>query len=558
MRGKKLQISKVKISNFKRISEVEISLSKVNYLVGGNNSGKSSVLQAIHMAASCAKLSLERKEQVLPEAELRYSPTSEFVYLGHVGPYENKATGSRGRVEFEGTANDGTSASYRVEIYKGRNYGNVGVDRAGTYAGFGQEICDPKSMFSVFVPGLAGIPHREEYKNYASVFLKAAGGDANLVFRNIIRILNEEEKLDEVNELLADIVGDCQVVVNHNAERDLFVDVKLQHDDKLVPIDLTGTGVLQLIQIISYVSLFEPKFLLVDEPDSHLHPSRQALLAKTFDKLAQTYGSTIVVTTHSRHLVAAASSTAKIIWMKDGQVESDECKDLASVLMDIGALDQLDPQHAELIICTEDKGKSALEACVESLGLSGRVQVISYNGISNAASAIAIKAMSDLLPKIPKIVIHRDRDFLTNEEIEKWGLDYTKRHLTVFSPEYCDIEAYHCTAEHIATVYKVDIKLAQQKLDEVLQTCTDDFRTKFKSKRQEANAKFWKDGGSPPTSALWPEDEDATLGRAYGKKLISALNDSLPKAFGRRQELLDTVSAELRDELKAVVSKLGF
>lgn len=552
-----MQISVVRIENFKRISGIEIGLSKVNYLVGGNNSGKSSVLQAIHMAASCAKLSLERKEQVLPEAELRYSPTSEFVNLGHVAPYENKATGSRGRVEFEGIANDGTAASYRIEIYKGRNYGNVGVDRAGSYNGFGQEICDPKSMFSVFVPGLAGIPHREEYKNYASVFLKAAGGEANLVFRNIIRILEENGKLHEVNEILAGIVGACEVIVDHDAERDLYVDVHLSHDGKVVPIDLTGTGILQLIQIISYVSLFEPKFLLVDEPDSHLHPSRQALLAKTFDTLAEMYGSTIIVTTHSRHLVAAASGSAKIIWMKDGQVESDECKDLASVLMDIGALDQLDPKTAECIICTEDKGKKALEACVDELGLKQRVQVVSYNGISNAASAVAIKGMADLLPKAPKIIIHRDRDFLTDEEISKWGLDFSNRGLTVFSPRLCDIETYHCTPSHIASIYKIDLAIATSKVEEVLIENFEDFKSKFRSKRQEANAKYWKDGGSPVTTDLWPENEPASVERAYGKKMLACLNDKLPKDFGKRHDLFGTASAPLKAELKDVFTKVG-
>jgi recombinational DNA repair ATPase RecF len=133
-----LKINRIVVKNFKRIESLEIALGTVNYLVGGNNSGKSSVIQAVHMAVSCAKLSLERKEQVLPESELRYSPTSEFVLLGHTAPYENKATGSRGRVEFFGETAEGTVASYRIEIYKGRNYGNVGVDRTGMYSGFGQ------------------------------------------------------------------------------------------------------------------------------------------------------------------------------------------------------------------------------------------------------------------------------------------------------------------------------------------------------------------------------------------------------------------------------------
>lgn len=554
-----MQVTKINIKNFKRISEVEINLSKVNYLVGGNNSGKSSVLQAIHMAASCAKLSLERKEQVLPESELRYSPTSEFTLLGHHAPYENKATGSRGRIEFTGIANDETVASYRVEIYKGRNYGSVGVDRSGTYSGFGQEICDPKSMFSVFVPGISGIPHREEHKNFASVFLKAAGGEANLVFRNIIRILSEADKIVEVEEILGDIIGPCTIEINHDAEKDLFVDVQFsQAGGKRVPIDLTGTGILQLVQIVAYVCLFEPKFLLVDEPDNHLHPSRQAMLAKTFDKLSELYGSTIVVTTHSRHLVAAASATAKIVWMKDGKVESDERKDLANVLMDLGALDQLDSKGAECIVCTEDKGKKVLENCVDALGLSERIKVISYNGINNAASSIAIKAMADLYQNNPIIVIHRDRDFMTDDEVNIWGADYIKREMVIFSPPLCDVETYHCTPAHVAKVYEFDNAQGQKIVQEEIDRSADDFRAKFRKKRQEANQKFWRDGGSPNTNELWPENEGANLARAYGKQLISNLNARLSGHAGGRRNLEAQVSDELMSLLRDCLDAAGF
>ncbi|WCE66265.1 AAA family ATPase [Sulfitobacter faviae] len=554
-----MDVTKIKIENFKRISKVEIPLSRVNYLVGGNNSGKSSVLQAIHMAASCAKLSLERKEQVLPEAELRYSPTSEFTLLGHSAPYENKATGSRGRIEFTGTANDDTVASYRVEIYKGRNYGSVGVDRSGTYSGFGQEICDPKSMFSVFVPGISGIPHREEHKNYASVFLKAAGGEANLVFRNIIRILDETKKISEVEGILNGIIGSCKICINHDAEKDLFVDVQFSQDGgKSVPIDLTGTGILQLVQIVAYVCLFEPKFLLVDEPDNHLHPSRQAILAKTFDKLSELYGSTIVVTTHSRHLVAAASSNANIVWMKDGKIESDECKDLASVLMDLGALDQLDSQGADCIICTEDKGKRALENCVESLGLSERIKVISYNGINNAASSIAIKAMADLYENNPLIIVHRDRDFMIDDEVRMWGADYINRDMVIFSPPLCDVEAYHCTPDHVAAVYDLNEVECRQIVQGEIDRSETDFRTKFRKKRQEANQKFWRDGGSPNTNELWPENEGGNLERAYGKKLISNLNERLSEQPGGRRNLEAQVSQQLMSLLRDCLEQSGF
>lgn len=66
----RLQISAVRIRNFKKISDTRIELGPITYLVGGNNSGKSSVLQALHTAVSCAQASVELGQQVVAEASL--------------------------------------------------------------------------------------------------------------------------------------------------------------------------------------------------------------------------------------------------------------------------------------------------------------------------------------------------------------------------------------------------------------------------------------------------------------------------------------------------------
>ena len=199
----RLQVDTIRIQNFKKIADTEIALGPITYLVGGNNSGKSSVLQAIHTAISCAQASVELGQRVIAEASLRYSPVADFSLLGHGAPYENRSGGQRGVVEFEGVAAEDTEESvYRVEMYKARNHHNVGVDRSGAYPGFGQVICDPQALFSVYVPGLAGVPHREEMSGYAAVFRRAASGDANLVFRNIIRLLAERGLLQNLEQLL--------------------------------------------------------------------------------------------------------------------------------------------------------------------------------------------------------------------------------------------------------------------------------------------------------------------------------------------------------------------
>jgi ABC-type ATPase involved in cell division len=557
-----VDIQRIQIKNFKRLSDVSVELSDITYLVGGNNSGKSSVLQAIQMAVSCAQKSLELQQAVIAESSLRYCPTGEFETLGNSGPYENRADGSRGVVEFVGKTVDGTDASYKIEIYKARNFHNVGVNRTGAFPSFGQYICDSSSLFSVYVPGLSGIPHHEEMQSFASVFKRAASGEANLVFRNIIRLLKERGKLDELEALLFDIIGPCKFRVDFNGDRDLYVDVKVSFqepysDQSFVPIDLSGTGAIQVTQILAYVILFRPKMLLVDEPDSHLHPSRQALLASAFTQITERYKCKILISTHSRHLVSSAPKETKILWLRNGSIENQGNNGLISLLLDLGALDQIDSTGAEFLICTEDRGKKQLEDCIAALNLDTRIKVLSYNGVTNASSAAVIKAMSELFPQAPEIIIHRDRDFLVQDELDRWASDYTNRQMHVFCPTLPDIESYYITPEHVATVYEIEVAIVENERTQIDAELSERMRAKFRDKRRDAIQKFWKDGGGPATDQLWPGDEPMTAERTLGKEVVPKLNERMPQLYGgMRRNLFGRPSVQLVTELQQFIQGL--
>ncbi|MCE4059105.1 AAA family ATPase [Pandoraea sputorum] len=548
-----MKVEKIRVKNFKKVVDLTLDIGDITYLVGGNNSGKSSVLQGIHMGVGCAQASAELRQQVIAESNLRYCPTADFQSLGNDGPYENNVGGRRGSIEFFGKTSDNADASYKVEIYKARNHHNVGVDRSGVYPSFGSFICDYASLFTVYVPGLAGIPHYEEMQSYASVFKKAAGGDANLVFRNIVRLINDRNHLDELENLLFDVIGPCKFKVKFDDSRDLYVQVSISlqdgfADDTFVPIDLCGTGVLQITQIFSYVVLFRPRLLLIDEPDSHLHPSRQSLLSAAFAKISEKYNCKVIVSTHSRHLVSSAPEDTKLIWLRNGSIELQDELNLTSILMDLGALDQIDARGADILVCTEDKGKKALEFCIQSLNLPLDIKVISYNGVTNAASAAVIKNMSELLAKQPRIIIHRDRDFLTDREIEIWGRDFTNRQMLVFSPSLPDVESYFVSPQHIALSYNAPLDEVSGKLTEIRQEKSDALRRKFVDKRRDANLKFWRDGGGPATDALWPPESPPTELTTLGKEIVSTLNDRLPQAYGRRVDLFGRASTGLAQE----------
>src|SRR5690606_26431685 len=90
------------------------------------------------------------------------------------------------------------------------------------------------------------------------------------------------------------------------------------------PIELAGTGFLQLIQIFCYVLLFNPGILLIDEPDIHLHPNVQEKLAGVLAEIARERKMKVLMTTHSPFIVRGAPVDAKVYWLQEGAKKSED------------------------------------------------------------------------------------------------------------------------------------------------------------------------------------------------------------------------------------------
>src|SRR5215203_1786342 len=120
------RLTSVTIRRFKRIEEVSIPLDDVTLLIGANNSGKSSVLQALHFAVSIAQTARLVGEGVSwrqDAFELSYNP-SQLLY-SPVADVHSLATGGtlqeprETQIEIELRADDGNRSI--VGLRRGRN-----------------------------------------------------------------------------------------------------------------------------------------------------------------------------------------------------------------------------------------------------------------------------------------------------------------------------------------------------------------------------------------------------------------------------------------------------
>lgn len=530
-----MKLEKICIKKFKCISDVTLNLAPINYLVGGNNSGKSSILQAIHVAVTTAQTASELSWTVIAEDQLKYCPTARFSDLGYNQSFGTASSDNRAEIDFIGKDDKEQDAHYAIGLYRATN-DRAGIQRTGDVSGFGSHITKVSPPFSIYVPGLAGIPHYEEHKSEAVVIRKIAGGEANSVLRNILYLIKFEGKLDLLQEKMQSIFSEFKMEVNFDTKKSRHIEVyATTHGQKLLPIDLVGTGALQAIQLFSYTLLFSPVVLLLDEPDSHLHPSNQQLILEVLKSIAKETGTRILIATHSRHLINALPEDAKMFWLENGTLKSDEDINKVKLLNELGALDQADQFEKELIILTEDEDKSLLRKILFQIGAPiERIGIASYNGVANYAAVLQVS--KELKQKDQKFIIHRDRDFLTDNEVKLWEKEVEDKKLNPFVTDMCDLEMYFLEIAHLVKISGKSEDDIQTLIDSLLSENNVAIRKTFKEKRKIHNQKLYKDGGSPATDILCDPTKPVTIEHVKGKDLLKWVRKYSQDTYGERIE----------------------
>lgn len=452
MRGIDLRIrlDKIEVRNFKRIEALEIDLKPMTALVGGNTSGKSSALQAAQLGVSILQASFrgfrkngtpEFSTTVANDAVL-FRPTEHLLDLHRGGA----ATQNNGfSVQYSGVdLETNAEKTLKIEIRRGKN-ANIAITREGD-DDLAVVLASDEQPFSILTPGLSGISMREEWRTKAAMDAAVMHGDANLYLRTVLdhlfkRDLDEGARTAWLQQRSIDALPDAsgwkafarlldrcydgaRVLVKHNPHHDRFINVEVETPRATVTLDMTSTGMLQVIQIVAYACFYKPPLLLLDEPDAHLHADSQSRLYEALKGVAEETQTRILFASHSPQLIQRLmyDQDAEAIWMADGaKVSLDEAQRPAiPIMMALGALtagaEIFDPAR-QIILMTEDKNSEPVRVLASANGAPENLAVLSYNGCGNLPAARLLANMiSDMRPDA-QIIIHRDRDFRTEQEM---------------------------------------------------------------------------------------------------------------------------------------------
>lgn len=538
-------LESITVRGFKATKEATIPLDRVTILVGPNGCGKSSVLQAIHWAARSASYVLPKNtKEMISFERLDYVPSSDPHTTLHKGELKSDAASVPVEVIFSHRSLGEESVQSTIRIRAARNRGGITVymDGGAAVTPYKQRI----QFITAYIPGLAGLSEKETILAQPTLRRQAASGDAGGVLRNILLNLQSrrpdevddakgKERLAKLNQMVQRAHPGAHVDVSFDDREDYHITASIRTDGfvgQSRPLETAATGVLQVVQIFAYLILFEPKVMLIDEPDAHLHPDKQERLIEALESAASEYDTQIVLTTHSPHIVRAASPAAKLVWMRDGTIETEDDEAIRR-LLGWGGLDK------GALFFVEDEDDKPLRALLRQWpDLARQVAVCRCFGIENLPRDKFLEGL--LIDGELKInaLIHRDGDFMTQEEAEKWRQGFSTQGVFPWVTSGPDIEAYFCETGYLCSLYGVPEDTAEQWRKDAAKNVTG-ARKSFLDKRKEIVRVIWPNGGSPDAEVMWDSAGGPIPSTVKGKKLHAALKP-IVKAAGKDDSLLNS------------------
>jgi hypothetical protein len=319
-----MHIRRLKIEGFKSFKAVEFHFNPdLNVLTGTNNSGKTTVLEAIALWEECFRRLLWRADQSdnghrVPKGQYRLHRQANLDLVSVRSPnfadiFHDLTTDESIELEVV-LSRDGTDLTVGFTIVA--VYGLsllVDLRDAETYRfkefnDFFQGFPEPINV--VYASPVAALLPRETFETIPKIKAQVSTRQSMQVLRNRLYQLKKNSVLfqafvDSVAYVLSDRREPVSLSFDGDETKDVQIPVRIQVGPKDVAkdISLLGSGTLQIIEIMLAVHAEQRdlNIILLDEPDSHIHRDIQLRLVR---KLAEHTDKTqVFLTTHNESLI---------------------------------------------------------------------------------------------------------------------------------------------------------------------------------------------------------------------------------------------------------------
>ena len=331
-------ITKLTLRNFKSVGEQAYEFTPFDLLVGRNNSGKSTVLQAMAIWQFCVdEFHRSRRtgstgiQVVLPN--FTALPVPEFILLWKDRTDRNypldKASGKRKQefilieilLEWQDSA--GKADAFGVEL-RYHSPQTIYAVPAGGWAKFRQCEKDGNLPSIAYVPPFSGLEPSEKRLDVPPMRQQVGKGQPGSVLRNLLVLVStaspqkpkgkkgDVAALSDWEELAEVVYRWFSVRIGpprYDSTKDVFITVEYSQDGKDYDIISGGSGFHQTLTLLAFLFGYRPTTILLDEPDAHLHVNLQREILDYFKRKSQERGIQFLIATHAEEFARGVDAS---------------------------------------------------------------------------------------------------------------------------------------------------------------------------------------------------------------------------------------------------------
>ncbi|WP_419840209.1 ATP-dependent nuclease [Candidatus Poriferisodalis sp.] len=351
-------LTRLVMRNFKRFGEAEVELANPVVLIGPNNSGKTTALQALALWHAGLQLWSEKRAGTsAPEKrpgvavnrrDLVSLPVPAANLLWHELRTRNThRVDGRQRTE-----------NIRVEIVV-EGVGPRGSWQCGLEFDYANEeslYCRPlraepassaermpipdeaHEVEVAFLPPMSGLTGSEVRLDRGAIDVRIGEGRTAEVLRNLCYRVHEEapERWIDLSRRVDELFG-AEIEAPRYVTARGEITMRYRELGTWLDLSSSGRGFQQTLLLLAYMYANEGAVLLLDEPDAHLEILRQRQTYRVINDVAAETGSQIVAASHSEVLLnEAAGSHAVVAFVGRPHRIDDRGSQLLKSLRDIG------------------------------------------------------------------------------------------------------------------------------------------------------------------------------------------------------------------------------
>ncbi len=331
-------ITQLTLRNFKSVGEQTYKFTQFDLLVGRNNSGKSTVLQALAIWQFCVDEFHRSKRSgssgvqvVLPNFTALPVPTFNLLWKDRTDRKYPADDSGKKRQEFiliqivlEWRRSDGETGEFGVEL-RYHSPQTVYAIPGGGWAKFRADEKQGDLPKIAYVPPFSGLEPTEKWLDISPIRQQVGKGQPGSVLRNLLLRMCPAPPRGEDGRIpkgyrppadwqeLASVVERWFSVKIHEPKydsgKDVYITVEYQHKNKDYDIIAGGSGFHQTLTLLAFMYDDQTTTILLDEPDAHLHVNLQREILDYFKRKSVDRSIQFLIATHAEEFARGVDAS---------------------------------------------------------------------------------------------------------------------------------------------------------------------------------------------------------------------------------------------------------